>query len=147
VPAAGRDCTRGSAGYDLATKINVETRSIKFGGNAITPNREAAIQGNVKAMTQDQFVELLAEWFRANKQTSSDLKITADTELLGSGLLDSFDFLDVIVYIENKTGKKIDLSVADPNQFSLVSGLYRLATGGDEGAPTGASDNPVSASV
>ena len=43
-------------------------------------------------MTQDQFVELLAEWFRANKQTSTDLKITADTELLGSGLLDSFDF-------------------------------------------------------
>ncbi len=68
-------------------------------------------------------MELLASWFRANKQTSDDLKITADTELLGSGLLDSFDFLDVIVYIENKTGKKIDLSVADPNEFSLVSGL------------------------
>ena len=99
-------------------------------------------------MTQDQFVELLAEWFRANKQTSTDLKITADTELLGSGLLDSFDFLDVIVYIENKTGKKIDLSVADPNQFSLVSGLFQLATGGDDGSTSsGASDNPVSASA
>ena len=99
-------------------------------------------------MTQDQFVELLAEWFRANKQTSSDLKITADTELLGSGLLDSFDFLDVFVYIENKTGKKIDLSVADPNQFSLVNGLYQLAMGGDNGgASTGASDNPVSANA
>ena len=99
-------------------------------------------------MNQDQFVELLAEWFRANKQTSSDLKITADTELLGSGLLDSFDFLDVIVYIENKTGKKIDLSVADPNQFSLVSGLYQLATGGDEGSTSGGNnDNSVSASA
>ena len=99
-------------------------------------------------MTQDQFVELLAEWFRANKQTSTDLKITADTELLGSGLLASFDFLDVIVYIENKTGKKIDLSVADPNQFSLVSGLYQLATAGDDGSTSsGASDNPVSANA
>jgi acyl carrier protein len=100
-------------------------------------------------MNQDQFVELLAEWFRANKQTSSDLKITADTELLGSGLLDSFDFLDVIVYIENKTGKKIDLSVADPNQFSLVSGLWQLATGGDQG-PTlsgGGNGNVVPASA
>lgn len=96
-------------------------------------------------MTQDQFVELLAEWFRANKQTSTDLKITADTELLGSGLLDSFDFLDVIVYIENKTGKKIDLSIADPNQFSLVSGLYQLAIAGDDGSTSsGGSDNPVS---
>jgi acyl carrier protein len=99
-------------------------------------------------MTQDQFVELLADWFRANKQTSTDLKITADTELLGSGLLDSFDFLDVIVYIENKTGKKIDLSVADPNQFSIVSGLYQLATAGDEGSSsTGTSGNPVSATA
>jgi acyl carrier protein len=100
-------------------------------------------------MNQDQFVELLAEWFRANKQTSSDLKITADTELLGSGLLDSFDFLDVIVYIENKTGKKIDLSIADPDQFSLVSGLFQLAMGGDEGpSPTGgANGGTVSANA
>jgi acyl carrier protein len=98
-------------------------------------------------MNQDQFVELLASWFRENKQTDG-LKITADTELLGSGLLDSFDFLDVIVFIENKTGRKIDLSVADPNEFSLVSGLWRLATGGESGtAPSGANDNPVSASA
>jgi acyl carrier protein len=99
-------------------------------------------------MNQDQFVELLANWFRANKQTSEALKITADTELLGSGLLDSFDFLDLIVYIETKTGKKIDLSIADPNQFSLVSGLYQLATGGDEGpASPGANGGTVSASA
>jgi acyl carrier protein len=83
-------------------------------------------------MNQDQFVVLLSDWFRANKQTSEKLKITADTELLGSGLLDSFDFLDLIIYIESKTGRKIDLSVADPNQFALVRGLWNLATGGDE---------------
>jgi acyl carrier protein len=76
-----------------------------------------ATQGNLKAMNQEQFVELLSDWFRANKQTSDKLQITADTELLGSGLLDSFDFLDLIVFIESKTGRKIDLSVADPNQF------------------------------
>jgi acyl carrier protein len=102
-------------------------------------------------MNQEQFVELLASWFRANKPTSDGAKITADTELLGSGLLDSFDFLDVIVFIENKTGKKIDLSVADPNQFSLVRGLWQLATGGDEGPTTpgsgSGSGNSVSASA
>ena len=93
-------------------------------------------------------MELLASWLRANKQTSDGLKITADTELLGSGLLDSFDFLDLIVYIENKTGKKIDLSVADPNEFALVRGLWQLATGGGEGAaPAGSNGNPVSASA
>jgi len=99
-------------------------------------------------MNQDQFVELLTSWFRENKQTSGGLNITIDTELLGSGLLDSFDFLDLIVYIEGKTGKKIDLSVADPNQFALVRGLWQLATAGDDGpASGGANGNPVSANA
>jgi acyl carrier protein len=80
-----------------------------------------------KQMTQEQFVELLTIWLRANKQFSANLQISPDTELLGSGLLDSFDFLDLIVHIETKTAAKIDLSVADPNQFSTVRGLWNLA--------------------
>jgi acyl carrier protein len=78
-------------------------------------------------MTQDQFLQLLTSWIRANKQTSEPLNISLDTELLGSGLLDSFDFLDLIVHIEGKTGCKIDLAVADPNEFSVVRGLWSLA--------------------
>jgi acyl carrier protein len=78
-------------------------------------------------MTQDQFLELLTNWVRSNKQTSESFQITPDTELLGSGLLDSFDFLDLIVHIESQTGRKIDLAVADPNEFSLVRGLWNLA--------------------
>jgi len=81
-------------------------------------------------MTQDQFLELLTNWVRTNKQTSEPLHITPDTELLGSGLLDSFDFLDLIVHIESQTGRKIDLAVADPNEFSLVRGLWNLALNG-----------------
>jgi acyl carrier protein len=83
-------------------------------------------------MTQDQFIDLLTNWLRANKQFSPSLHISPDTELLGSGLLDSFDFLDVIVHIETKLGSKIDLSVADPNQFSTVRGLWNLAIGGHQ---------------
>jgi acyl carrier protein len=80
-----------------------------------------------KQMTQDQFVELLTNWLRANKQFSANLQISPDTELLGSGILDSFDFLDLIVHIESKLAAKIDLSVADPNQFATVGGLWNLA--------------------
>jgi acyl carrier protein len=85
-------------------------------------------------MTQDQFLDLLRTWIQTNKQTSGSLQITLDTELLGSGLLDSFDFLDLIVYIEGKTGRKIDLAVADPNEFSVVRGLWNLSAnvGGPE---------------
>jgi acyl carrier protein len=84
-------------------------------------------------MTQDQFTEVLTEWLRANKQFSANLQICPDTELLGSGLLDSFDFLDLIVHIESKIAGKIDLSVADPNQFSTVGGLWNLATSAQTG--------------
>jgi len=78
-------------------------------------------------MTQEQFLGLLTDWIRTNKQTSEDVKVSMETELLGSGLLDSFDFLDLIVYLESKSGHKIDLAIADPNEFSIVRGLWNLA--------------------
>ena len=80
-------------------------------------------------MTQDQFLDLLTNWIRANKQIPESMKISADTELLGTGLLDSFDFLDLIMHIESKTGRKINLAVADPSEFSVVRGLCNLALG------------------
>jgi acyl carrier protein len=75
-------------------------------------------------MMQEQFLQLLTNWIQTNKQASGP--ITLDTELLGSGLLDSFDFLDLIVHIESQTGRKIDLAAADPNEFSMVRGLWNL---------------------
>ena len=80
-------------------------------------------------MTQDQFLELLNNWIRTNKHLPDSVRICADTELLGSGLLDSFDFLDLILHIESKTGRKIDLAIADPSEFSMVKGLCNLALG------------------
>jgi acyl carrier protein len=82
-------------------------------------------------MTQDQFLVLLTDWLKTNKQASNDLPVSMETELLGSGLLDSFDFLDLIVYIEGRTGHKIDLAMADPNEFSLVRGLWNLTQAAD----------------
>jgi acyl carrier protein len=78
-------------------------------------------------MTQEQFLDLLTEWMRMHKQNEESSKVSMDTELLGSGLLDSFDFLDLILYIETKSGHKIDLAIADPNEFSVVRGLWNLA--------------------
>jgi len=88
-------------------------------------------------MTQDQFLDLLTDWVRSNKQTPESFRITPDTELLGSGLLDSFDFLDLIVHIENQTGHKIDLAIADPNEFSIVRGLWNLSHSNGGGPAAG----------
>ena len=84
-------------------------------------------------MTKEQFLSLLTNWIKTNKQASNDLQITMDTELLGSGLLDSFDFLDLIVHIESQTGSRIDLAIADPNEFSIVRGLWNLTAKADKG--------------
>jgi acyl carrier protein len=78
-------------------------------------------------MTQEQMQQLLIDWIKANQRSSNHVDISADTELLGSGLLDSFGFLDLIMHIESKTGFQIDLADADPGEFAVVRGLCNLA--------------------
>lgn len=78
-------------------------------------------------MSQDQLQQLVIEWIKVNRRTSSQEEISADTELLGTGILDSFGFLDLIVHIESQTGFQIDLAEADPAEFAIVRGLCRLA--------------------
>ena len=78
-------------------------------------------------MTQGQLLQLLIDWIKTNKRTSNHVEISADTELLESGILDSFGFLDLILHVESKTGLQIDLADADPSEFAIVRGLCMLA--------------------
>jgi acyl carrier protein len=78
-------------------------------------------------MSQEELQQAVIQWIQANKRTSNHVDISADTELLGTGILDSFSFLDLIVHIENKTGAQIDLADADPAEFAVVRGLCHLA--------------------
>jgi acyl carrier protein len=78
-------------------------------------------------MNPERLRQLVIEWIKANKRTSNYVEIADDTELLGTGILDSFGFLDLIVHIESKTGLQIDLADADPSEFAVVRGLCNLA--------------------
>jgi acyl carrier protein len=78
-------------------------------------------------MSQEQLQQLVIDWIKANKRTSNRVEIAFDTELLGTGILDSFGFLDLIMYIESKTGLQVDLADADPSEFVVVRGLCNLA--------------------
>jgi acyl carrier protein len=78
-------------------------------------------------MSQERLQQLVIEWIKANKRISNHVEISGDTELLASGILDSFGFLDLIMHIEGKTGLQIDLADADPGEFALVRGLCNLA--------------------
>jgi acyl carrier protein len=78
-------------------------------------------------MSQEQLQQLVIDWIKTNKRTSNHVEIAGDTELLGTGILDSFGFLDLIMHIEGKTGLQVDLADADPGEFAIVGGLCSLA--------------------
>jgi acyl carrier protein len=65
------------------------------------------------------------DWVRAHAvpgaHTNIDLGPT--TDLLTTGLLDSFAFADLIMFLEERSGGTVDLEPLDPEAFSNVAGL------------------------
>jgi acyl carrier protein len=80
------------------------------------------------AMSEAQLVDLVINWVRSNHRPgySPNGEISADTDLIASGLLDSFGFIDLIVFIESQSGCQIDLTDVDPVEFCVVKGLCRI---------------------
>ena len=50
---------------------------------------------------------------------------TDNDDLLANGALDSMGFVELLVYVESMTGKQIDLTDLDPNEFTSIKGLSR----------------------
>ena len=61
------------------------------------------------------------------------MEISAETDLLASGLLDSLGIVDLILFVEQRHGYKVDLIDVDPNEFSVVEGLCRIALSQNQG--------------
>ena len=80
------------------------------------------------AMSETQLVDLVINWVRGNHRPGNSRNggISADTDLIASGLLDSFGFIDLIVFIESQSGCKIELTDVDPSEFCVVKGLCRI---------------------
>ncbi len=80
------------------------------------------------AMSEAQLVDLVITWVRGNHRpgNSRNGEISADTDLIAGGLLDSFGFIDLILFIESQSGCKIDLTDVDPSEFCVVKGLCRI---------------------
>lgn len=45
---------------------------------------------------------------------------------VGNGLLDSFEFIELIADLEKKLGISYDLSDFDPDEFTCVDGLLKI---------------------
>jgi acyl carrier protein len=78
--------------------------------------------------TQDELVELAADWVRRHGDNGAmNLALAADTELLESGLVDSLDLVALVAYLEELTGCEMDLLELDPEDFATLGGLCRCA--------------------
>lgn len=82
----------------------------------------------MKRIAEQELIHLVVGWVKENGHKGSRrLEITQDTNLLESGLLDSFAFVDLVLFIERHTQKKLDLIDTDPEQFTVVRNLCQLA--------------------
>ena len=82
----------------------------------------------MKTATEQELIYLVVDWVKENGQNGAHhAEITEHTNLLESGLLDSFAFVDLILFIESQTQKKLDLIDVDPELFTVVRNLCHLA--------------------
>ena len=56
--------------------------------------------------------------------------LSVDTDLMASGLLDSFGFVELLLFLESQTGQKVDLTDIYPEDFFLVRKLSKIVLRG-----------------
>lgn len=82
----------------------------------------------MKAAAEQELIQQVIQWVKENGLNgASHSEISESTNLLESGLLDSFAFVDLVLFIENCTQKKLDLLDVNPEEFTVVKSLCQLA--------------------
>lgn len=82
----------------------------------------------MKPVAEQELIQQVIGWVKENGLNgASHREISESTNLLDSGLLDSFAFVDLVLFIENRTQKKIDLLDVNPDEFTVVKSLCHLA--------------------
>ena len=80
-------------------------------------------------MQEQEIRALVKDWVRSHSRAPEARTATIgdDTDLLTTGLLDSLGFVELLAHVEQATGREVDLSDADPSEFTTVQGFCRLA--------------------
>lgn len=87
----------------------------------------------MNGLSESHLIKLVIEWVKENnpKRRTEVIEINQNTDLFKSGVIDSFGLVDLIVYIESEIGCVVELADTDPEEFSVVRGLCRIALKGD----------------
>lgn len=90
----------------------------------------------MNGLTQNELTGLIIQWVRENGQPGdfSDPEITENTDLMAAGLLDSFGFVDLLLFLEGQTGTKVDLTEVDPSEFTVVKSLCNIVVASRNGS-------------
>ena len=77
---------------------------------------------------EESMVACLVAWIREHSELEvSRFPIDAETNLLEAGMLDSIGFLELLEFVEAKTGSPIDLTAGDLDLTSVRSLCRYLA--------------------
>jgi acyl carrier protein len=80
-------------------------------------------------LREEELSGQIKEWITRTRNgqslTAVKVDVKEDMDLIASGILDSIGFIELLVYVESITGKKIDLSDLDPEEFTSIKGLSR----------------------
>jgi len=77
---------------------------------------------------RDKIIEILQSEFGVPTELTSEL--TDETDLLGSGLLDSFDFVQFLMIIDDIYDFSFDFSVTPPDSLTTIANLNSLKNKG-----------------
>ena len=82
----------------------------------------------MKAVAEQELIQLVIDWVKQNGLNGAiHADVSDSTNLLESGFLDSFAFVDLVLFIEKCTQKRLDLIDANPEEFTVVKNLCHLA--------------------
>jgi acyl carrier protein len=70
-------------------------------------------------------------WIKEHKLPGSrhQAEITEDVDLITDGLLDSMGLIDLLLFVEEQTGRPVDLKAIEPKDICVVKNLCRIALG------------------
>lgn len=78
-------------------------------------------------VSQMELVPWIMGWVRTHSlEPESVSQLTDETDVLAAGMLDSLAFIQLLAALEQELGTPVDLSEADPSEFTTVRGLSGL---------------------
>jgi acyl carrier protein len=85
----------------------------------------------VNSIQEKALVVSVLNWIKEHKLPGNrhEAEITEDIDLITDGLLDSMGLVDLLLFVEEQTGRPIDLITVEPKDVCVVKNLCRIALG------------------